>query len=209
MAEQLSLLCEQPPPGTVRVKVSAKNMRLRFHPCDPEYIKNVCHSRCCDAPWHPQGILVAIHPKEQAVQEAAVAVGAKVGSDGLLQPREGERLCPFKHKGNHLCTLHFTDHKPAECIWYPFTFNKNGTLIVRNRQKQLVCFKDRGPEDKEPVEAYKAYRTSLVLMFGGAEAERIAAHLDAGGGDLYAYARQSVLTMLGENNERIQAGRAK
>lgn len=209
MAEQLQLPgMETPaaPPGTVRVKVSAAMARQPFHGCEPDYIANVCHSKCCDASWHPEGVLIAIHGKEQAVHEAATAVGAGV-REGLLRPREGERLCPFKHQGTHLCTLHHTDHKPVECISSPFTFTKHNTLIVRNRWRLLKCYNDRGPADKDPLPAYKAFCNSFVLIFGSKEAGRIFAHLDAGGGDLYAYARQSVYDMLAENNEAIAAGK--
>jgi hypothetical protein len=193
------------PPDTVAVKVSAANARQLFHGCAPDYIRDVCHAKCCDASWHPEGVLIAIHPKEQAAIERR---GGDV-SEGLLHPRPGEQLCPFKAKGTHLCNLHHTPDKPAECISSPFTFNKHNTLIVRNRWRLLKCYKDRGPTDKDPIPAYKAFRSSFILIFGGKEAERIFAHLDGGGGDLTAYARRSVYEMLTGNNTAIHAGKGK
>lgn len=191
------------PPGTVPVRVSAASARGLFHGCEPDYIRDVCHAKCCDASWHPEGVLIAIHPNEQAAIEAR---GGDV-SGGLLHPRPGERVCPFKEPGTFLCSLHHTPDKPAECVSSPFTFNKRGTLIVRNRWRLLKCYRDRGPTDKDPIPAYRAFASALVLIFGSAEAARITAHLDAGGGDITGYARRRVYNMLAENNEAIHTGK--
>ncbi len=163
--------------GFELVKVSAKNARLLFNGCDPEYIASTCHSSCCESSTSPVGIVVAIHPNERA---AIAARGGIMDTAGLLQPREGERKCPFKSE-EHLCELHFTEDKPFGCRASPFTLNENGTLIVRNRYKLLKCYDDGA---RQP--AYKAFRASLDLLFGKPEAERICAHFDAGGGDLMA-----------------------
>ena len=97
---------------------------------------------------------------------------------GFLQPKPGGRGCPFKVDG--LCGLHFTPDKPFGCIASPFTLNKNDTLIVRNRYKMLPCY--RGPAAKEP--AYKAFASSLELLFGVDEAQIISLLLDKGSGDI-------------------------
>jgi ribosomal protein L39E len=164
-------------PGFRPGRVSAKSARLPFQGCSPEYIANVCHGRCCDSSTQPSGTLIAVASGDEARrlrQRGAVIV------DGQIQPRPGERVCPFK-SGEGFCGLHFTPDKPFGCIASPFTLNANNTLIVRNRYKLLRCYK------QEPqVPAYVAFRTSLEILFGPAEAARIVAHLDAGGGDLEA-----------------------
>lgn len=170
------------PPGVIRgemveVKISAASARQRFNGCDPDYIANVCHARCCESSTHPLGIMVTIHPEEQDVIELQ---GGEV-IDGMLQPRAGEKKCPFK-TADQLCGLHGTEAKPFGCIASPFTLNANDTLIIRNRYRMLKCF-----EDGKKLPAYVAFRSSLDLIFGTDEAGRICRHLDNGGGDLPAY----------------------
>jgi hypothetical protein len=171
---------EPAPTGpTMRVKISAAQARQRFHGCAPDYIRDVCHGACCRSSTAPTGIMVTIHPTEEA---AITARGARV-DHGLLQPRDGERRCPFQ-TGEHLCGLHGTPDKPFGCIASPFTLNRAGTLIVRNRYRLLKCYKD--DRDGPAPPAYQAFRSSLNLIFGDDEAQRITDHLDDGGGDLYA-----------------------
>jgi hypothetical protein len=98
--------------------------------------------------------------------------------------------CGFKTP-EHLCSLHHTGMKPFGCIASPFTLNHRDTLVISNRYRRLVCYKDGGRP------AYRAFATSLRLLFGPAEAERITEHLDAGGGDLEA-------GMLAEAYENLQ-----
>jgi len=182
---------EAPAPDTVRVKVSAKMARLKFNGCDPDYIRDVCHASCCQSSTHPTGTLITVHPTETAAMEAR---GATV-LDGMLQPNPGEKKCPFK-TGEHLCGLHFTPDKPFGCIASPFTLNKNGTLIVRNRYTKLKCYKDGNQ-----IPAYKAFRASLDLIFGAEEAARICDHLDNGGGDLFAHMARDVHDKLVTNDQ--------
>lgn len=118
--------------------------------------------------------MVTIHPSECGRIEARGGVVV----DSFLQPKSGCRGCPFKSEG--LCGLHFTPDKPFGCIASPFTLNKNDTLIVRNRYKMLPCY--RGAGEKMP--AYKAFFSSLSLLFGFVEAEQISEHFDNGGGNL-------------------------
>lgn len=151
--------------------------RLKFNGCDLDYIQNVCKARCCESSVSPSGIVVSIHPTEE---ETIKAKGVEV-KDGLLQPKKGCKKCPFKKEDN-LCGLHFTEDKPFGCIASPFTLNKNGTLIVRNRYKMLKCY-----NDGKKLPAYKVFRASLDLIFGKEEAERICNRLDEGSGDFTAY----------------------
>lgn len=176
---------------TTAVKVSAKMMRLEFNGCEPDYIRDVCHAKCCDAPSRPTGMLVTIHPTEQMKIEDRGASVVK----GLLQPSLGTRGCPFKSL-DHLCTLHFTDDKPFGCIASPFTLTPRRTLIVRNRYKLLPCYKDG---KRRP--AYEAFRTSLDLLFGHDEASRICFHLEKGGGDLIADMLSTAFEMLYDNDK--------
>lgn len=177
--------------NAVQVKVSAANLRQLFHPCTPEFIRDVCHAHCCESSTSSTGTMIAVGADEQPRLEA---MGATV-VDGLIQPQAGCRKCPFKDAAN-LCTLHATDAKPWGCIASPFTLNKHGTLIVRNRYRVLRCFKAPGS-----VPAYLAHAASLRLIFGSTEAARITAHLDAGGADTMA-------TMPADSYARLQANTA-
>lgn len=152
------------------VRVSAAMLRQEFHPCEPGYIKTVCHAKCCDAPTRPSGMLVSIHESEQWRIERNGGIVA----GGLLQPADGERGCQFKDRGTCLCKLHGTDDKPFGCIASPFTLNKSDTLIVRNRYRMLPCYKAAGAQP-----AYITHRKSLDEIFGRAEAERICRELTA------------------------------
>ena len=173
------------------VRISAKCARLQFITCGPECIAAGCGGNCCDAPSRPSGCLISIHPDEQAAIEAR----GGVVREGLLQPAPGARGCPFKRAG--LCMLHETPDKPFGCIASPFTLNRGGTLIVRNRYKMLPCYRLAG--SKQP--AYRAFAASLRLLFGEAETARIAAHFDSGGGDLVAVLPQRFADMLRANDE--------
>jgi len=181
----------EPESKMVTIKISAASANLIFKGCSPDYIKDVCHASCCDSSTSPTGTMITINPAEQKKIEKRGGVVI----DGLLQPREGERKCPFK-SADHLCSIHFTPDKPFGCIASPFTLNKNGTLIVRNRYKLLKCYKEEGG-----VPAYQAFRASLDLIFGKVEAERICQHLAAGGGDIPAQIKREVYNTLLENDE--------
>jgi DNA modification methylase len=176
--------------GLREVRVSAAMLRQLFHPCDPAFIADVCHAHCCESSTSRSGIMVTIHPKDLP----AIAAAGGVVRDGLLQPRRGEKKCPFKTPAD-LCGLHGTSAKPFGCIASPFTFNNRGKLVVRNRYRVLKCFKAAGA-----IPAYQAHRGSLELIFGKAEAARIAAHLDAGCGDLTAMVSDETYRRMAEND---------
>ena len=184
------------------VKVSAKSARLLFNGCDPLFIASICHSRCCDSPGRPTGMMVTVHPFEQHRIEKRGGVVA----DGFLQPSNGCRGCPFKSLETHLCGLHGSGDKPFGCIASPFTLNQNDTLIVRNRYKLLPCYKAG-----RLIPAYRAFSESLSLIFGKTEAERIVEHLDNDGDDLHAEVMPLAYRMLHDNDDAKHAitGRAQ
>lgn len=181
----------QSPGQTVEVKVSAASARLRFNGCEPDYINDICHAHCCESSTSPTGTLITIHPSEEST---VIERGGKV-TRGLLQPRPGEKKCPFKTAVD-LCGLHGTTAKPFGCIASPFTVNKKGTLIVRNRYKLLKCY-----NDGHKLPAYVAFHSSLILLFGESEAAKIAAHFDGGGGDIIAPMSLENFNKLIENDE--------
>lgn len=176
-------------PTTIPVRVSAKCARLRFHGCEPEYIRTVCKARCCESSVSPTGTMIAI---PRAEQPRIRALGGRI-KDGLLQSDPGCRKCPFKTAVD-LCSLHDTKAKPTACVVSPFMLNANGTLVIRNRYKLLVCY-DAGPR----LPAYKAFRDSLVLLFGETQTKRITDHLDNGGGDIIVQIDAALAALLREN----------
>jgi hypothetical protein len=165
--------------------------RLKFNGCDLDYIKNVCKASCCQSSVSKTGIVVTIHPSEE---EKIKNRGGKI-KNGLLQPKPGCKKCPFKTE-DHLCGLHFTDDKPFGCIASPFTLNPKGTLIVRNRYRMLKCF-----NDGKKIPAYVCWKSSLNLIFGQEESDRITKHLDNGGGDMIAYMPEENYIKLMKNDE--------
>lgn len=142
-------------------------MQLPFQGCDPEYIRTTCHGRCCHIKSHPQGTVVRVERDQQAV---LVLRGAVFNEHDVMLTRN--RKCMF-HTDAGLCALHGTGDKPRSCIQSPFMLTKNDTLIVRNRYKHLICFK---AEPRLP--AYKAFASSLVLLFGDAAARAITKQLE-------------------------------
>lgn len=172
--------------GSVTVRISAKSARLTFNGCDEDYIRNVCHGRCCESASQPTGTLITVHPFEQG---PLIARGARIVNN-VLQNRPGERKCMFK-TGDGFCGIHFTPDKPFGCIASPFMLNPKGTLVIRNRYKMLICFK-AGPK----LPAYVAFRASLDLIFGHQEAARICQHLASGGDDLPARMPRSSYAVL-------------
>jgi hypothetical protein len=163
--------------GGQEVSVSAKALRLLFHGCDPDYIRDVCHGRCCENSSSPTGTFVQIIPAEE---RRYTEMGATI-LDGVLQNRPGESKCRFKG-ADSLCTLHTAGIKPFGCVASPFMLSKNDKLVVRNRYKLLVCYKAGNPA----LPAYNAFFSSLVLLFGEDEAWRIRRHMESGGGDMRA-----------------------
>lgn len=173
MTEQIWILDSD---DYVETLVSTKTAWQRFHGCEPDYIAEVCKGRCCDAPTRPGGTLVTIHRSEQAAIEAA---GGTV-RDGFLVT---DGRCTFK-TDSHLCSLHFTPTKPFGCIASPFTFAPGSSrmLIVRNRYRMLPCYAGKAGNDGEDwPPAFVAFRASLDLIYGEAEAASLCRALEAAG----------------------------
>lgn len=180
------------PPSGVEIKVSAKMARIEFTECGPACIEqNGCKGNCCKSPGKPGGCFVTVHPDEQKYVEKA---GATV-VDGMIKVADGERGCPFQ-KANGLCGVHGTKAKPFGCIASPFTLNRKGTLIIRQRYTVLPCH--LGPGKKEP--AYKVFRSSLALIFGEKETDRITQKLDSGSGDFSATISREIYNKLLSND---------
>ena len=156
----------------VRVLVSSKWARVLFVPCSAGHVKHVCKGSCC---FNSKGILnVTITPREEAYIEK---LGGIV-KNGFLQPRDGEKRCPFQHE-NGLCKIH--KKKPIGCAISPFNLSGHNTVVIRYRYVCMNCHKDG------TVPAYKVFRKSLDVMFGKKESRRICEHFDNGGGNIMAY----------------------
>ena len=167
----------------MQIKVSAAMARQPFHGCEPDYIRDICKGACCR--HSKRGAVVHILPKER---DYIVSRGGKITADDLLVPVDNQ--CGFQTSDN-LCGVH--ERKPFGCRVSPFTLNKKNTLIVRNRYRLLKCYRD----GDRP--AYKAFKESLVELFGEQTTEHITSHLDAGGGDI----------MVEMNEEKVAAIKAK
>lgn len=162
--------------GTTLVKISSKSARELFQGCSVDYIKHVCHGRCCWAnntgqPNHQ----IPVFPEEE---ERLRAHGAHI-ENGFMTPTGGGERCQFQGEDG-LCTLHADNAKPLTCYLSPFVFNDSGTLVVKNRNRLLKCYQD---ETVAHTPAYVAYKDSLVKIFGEDTASRICEALDSGSGD--------------------------
>lgn len=187
------------------IKVSAANARLQFHGCTPEFIRDVCHSACCDTRTPGgKGILVSLHVNEAA---ALAARGARIvlGPDNAIMHGDAGlsgAQCRFKTE-EHLCGLHFEKEngekiKPWTCRAAPWHMNKTGTLVIRNHYKLLKCYK-AGPL----LPAYVAFREGLNMIFGDKEAERIVKHFEEGGDDIYAVPLASSIARVRARDEAV------
>jgi hypothetical protein len=162
--------------NTTLVKISAKSARELFQGCDPNYIRDVCHGRCCWANnTGKETHSIPVFPEEE---ESLRAHGAKI-ENGFMVPANGGDRCQFQGIDG-LCSLHADNAKPLTCWLSPFVFNDSGTLVVKNRNRLLKCYQD---ETVAKTPAYVAYRNSLVKIFGETAAEWICSTLDTGSGD--------------------------
>jgi hypothetical protein len=178
---------------TTLVKISSKCMRLLFINCDPKYIVNNCHGKCCQiggSETGKQGIMIRVEPEDIG---RIRALGGII-KNGLLQP-DKRGLCPFK-KDNGLCKIH-SKGQITGCIISPFKLSKNNVVIVRHRYISMKCHRI----GKTP--AYKVFRRSLITMFGNKETNRICHWLDKGHGDLYAYMKTNIFNVI-KHNEGVK-----
>lgn len=172
----------------IEIKISYKYANQKFNGCDPEYIKNVCHASCCQSTTSKNGTMITIHPSENIKIKK---IGGKI-KNGFLEPIN--KKCPFK-TDDHLCGLHLSENKPFGCIASPFTLNKNNTLIIRNRYRLLKCY-----NDGKKIPAFLAFKSSLDLLFGLEESNRIVNHLKNNNSDLIAYMSVEKYKILIEND---------
>lgn len=167
----------------VPVHISSKSARIRFQGCSPDYITSTCHGKCCET-TDPVSKQIATRIP---ITKSDLVVLQNAGFDvpvvnGLMSNPPGQK-CRFKEDPG-FCSIHASGQKPFGCWISPFHLRgKRRTLMIRKRYIGMKChtnFRDTGPP------AYKAFATSLRKLFGDAEAARITAHLDGGGGDLVA-----------------------
>lgn len=162
--------------NTTLVKISSKSARELFQGCDPDYIRTVCHGRCCWANnTGAENHQIPVFPEEE---ENLRKHGAHI-ENGFMSPTGGGDRCQFQGD-NGLCALHADNAKPLTCYLSPFVFNDSGTLVVKNRNRLLKCYQD---ETVAKTPAYVAYKDSLVKIFGEDTACLICEALDDGSGD--------------------------
>ncbi len=163
---------------TRNVVISAKTMRLEFNGCDPEFIQGTCKGRCCWVSSNPRGTTIHVEPDEAA---ALQALGVEIDFESTLvtvvKPGCRTPRCFFQCVATGMCEIHGKG-KPRSCYQSPFMLSKRDRLVIRNRYKMLPCYR---AAPRLPV--YRAFSSGLTLLFGAAEAARITAHLDGGGGD--------------------------
>jgi len=183
---------------TIYIKVSGKSAYLKFRECGPTCIANGCTAKCCDAPTTPLGIKVSILDDDNIhmiLDDNNVTV-----IDGYMQPRSGERLCPFK-SDEHLCLLHDTIYKPFGCIVSPFFLNRNSTLVVRNRYKLLPCYDKTGGE-----RAYRVFSSSLKAIFTEDVYKHVVDRLDLSNTSFMAPIRRVIYDRLREREGILKSG---
>lgn len=180
----------------MQVKVNTSALRQPFRPCDPDFIRDVCQARCCRSSTDPSGIAVVVSPPEAVRLRVR---GAAVDDEtGRVAPVD--RRCPFQGADDHLCGLHGTEDKPFGCIASPFTINKTGTLIVRNRYRLLPCFKAEGA-----IPVAHAHRASLEAIFGESGAAAICLQVDGPGHTLELPVDDEIVHALWHKNEASKA----
>lgn len=171
----------------VNVKIS-RNWMMQRTMCSEEYIRNVCHGRCCLA--SSGKFLCSLLPNEAEVQREKYG---KEVVDNKLMPSGETGRCPYQNEIG-LCGLHCTEDKPFGCIAAPFRLNNNGTLIGIHRNVLMACFRKRDSGEGEPY--YKAFRASLDMLFGEEEAGRIVEEVEKGNENIYGKMKRETMENL-------------
>lgn len=172
---------------TQPVLVSARSARSLWEGCSPEYIRTVCHGRCCRVQGADGRFTTTIPLQHDQARLLAVLRGS---AGGVLEgdprtPSEVARgVFPCRHQTScGMCSLHGKNAgpsvarpmplKPRSCTLSPWRVTsareRTGlvsgytryTLSIRNRYRLLSCFKH-----ERAVPAYRAFRDGLVLLFG-------------------------------------------
>ena len=170
--------------GKIKVRISGRMLRQKFHGCTNDFIENVCQGRCCES---ASGIKVIVHPYEMSKIKK---LGCEI-KDGYIVPDERNK-CPFKEDSG-FCRIH--EDKPFGCKASPFTFNDHGLLIVRNRYRLLKCFKHDGSEP-----AYDTFKWSLEQIFGKRETEKICVAAKNGADKITANMDKKIAKILSDNH---------
>jgi len=145
-----------------KIKVSVKWMKASFKECDPRFIKNVCHGRCCENSDGPA--VVSILPDEEhRIRKHDIIV-----KHGIIKT---QGRCPFKNQEN-LCIIHADHQEPWGCKASPFVINDNDTLVIRHRYIHFPCFKYKGSRP-----AYISHRRALEVVVGKKNAVSICARM--------------------------------
>jgi hypothetical protein len=175
-----------------KVKISGAQLQQMFQPCEPNYIKSVCHGACCQGSG---GLMVTVHESER---EAIGRLGGEVDESGMLRDKLCNGVCMFK-SDDGLCGIH-GDNQPFGCKASPFTLNSNNTLIVRNRYRMLRCY-----NTPQAVPAYKAHRWSLDQIFGAHVVEGIIMDIIVGKDPIWAPIKPDIFKILKDNDEAKRA----
>lgn len=156
----------------IPVKVSAKWLLLKFHPCDPDYILEGCQGQCC---FSRDG-LIAITQAE--ARQLALFVNDSSAfenvciKDRFIAHTKSDARCPFQDRNTYLCHLHETKLKPIDCQAYPFILIGN-TLVIRHRHIHTKCYRDQNEEVNKKTEGFKSQRRTLNVIFGEEQAGEI------------------------------------
>lgn len=151
----------------MKVKISGACITKRFN-CTKEYIRNVCHGKCCTG---SNKVLISLLPNEELFEQR---IGNRV-KEHKLQPNSETKKCPHLKRCG-FCSIHFTKHKPFGCIVSPFTINKNNTIVIRYRYMVMKCCGSGEP-------SYKTFRKSLVTLFGEEKTDKITEYYENGNTD--------------------------
>ncbi len=168
---------------TRKVKISIKYMKQKFHPCEIEYIKNVCHGRCCEG---NNGLMVTIHETEKSKYE----LNDIEIENGFIKDKNNG-ICPFKN--HYLCSIH--NDKPMGCRFSPFTLSENNILIVRNRYRLLKCY---NTEDAIPI--YLAHKWSLEQIFGIEKTKEIIDKIESMDNDFFVDMSSFIYQVITDND---------
>lgn len=164
---------------TIPIVISAKCARSEFNGCDPDFIRNTYHGRCCWVSTKGKGTTTVVTVEEEQ-WDSLRKLGAVINRNGIIRTVNGK--CPFQSDETGLCTIHLSGKKPWSCCISPWFLSKCDKLIIRNRYRMMRCFK---AEPRLP--AYLAFKGGLLTLFGKKESDRVVNHFAGGGGDVKAF----------------------
>ncbi len=168
--------------------IGEKNARLEFAGCEEDYIRDVCHGRCCVVtPFgesKPKTTVFVTAPELVKIEEhtgMSETDDTYEGNDSSkIKIKSTEAgLCKFQEDGTGFCQLHPIGIKPSACFVRPWKPSPTGArLIIENRYKMMCCY-----QDGARMPAYRAFRSALVAIFGEDVVVKLTKHFDDGGGD--------------------------